>query len=941
MQKKNIESIYRLSSTQEGILYQCLKSPDAGYYHSQFSCRLAHLKDAQKWQQVWANIIEQHAVLRTFFTWEKRDQPLQIVRETVQLPWQSFNWSNDSEQYIEQQWSGLKRRDKDRGFNLSKAPLIRFYLSKISSENYQFLVSFHHILLDGWSQRLLFDQALKDYAVGDKGLLSVTQQQKSKTASFEQFINWLSVQDKQAVMTHWTGYLDGFNSPTLIASRSVLTVAALENGAAKTAYLDLSAAEAQQLAQSAKQHQVTLNNLFSGALAILIANETNQSDVVFGTTVSGRPTELPGCNQTAGMFINTLPMRVVIKPEQQMAQWLKQLQHDQAANLQYSHSSLSDIQKLANLPKSQALFDTILVVENLPISRQTNLSLQTGEQLTVSQVHYEEYSHYPLAILVDLSEGIQLIAIYQSQLIETAKAEAILQQLALLLRNMAGSLDQSVISISGNVLEQTNIKSSEASLEAIHQYIERYANLSPEKLAVQAGSANDDEKLTYLELNQRANRLAHYLINLGFAERSAIAVLLGRGINTVISFLAILKTGAAYVPLDATHPSERIALILSDLHNSSTIEKFAVLTDTPNSELALPESAIININTIKQETQGLAETNPAIDISSAALAYIIYTSGSTGTPKGVMISHRSLINSTLARNNYYPQQPDVFLVLSSLATDSSIAGIYWSLCSGKSLVISTTRAEQDLRALGKLIQDNGVTHLLCIPSLYFLLLENINSSQLSSLNTVIVAGEACSAAVIAQHQTKLPNTQLYNEYGPSEFTVWATVAALNDWQAGEPIPIGKTIANTTAYVLNKHRQLTKKGEAGELYLGGDNLANGYLDDSVKTRENFVPNPFSDGENQSQTLYKTGDLVRYCDDETLEFVGRADNQIKVRGNRLEPEEVESLLNGHPDVLESVVFLQNHSTADATPAALAAKLNELAPEVVLRLLEEIDL
>lgn len=943
MQKKNIQSIYRLSSTQEGILYQCLKSPDAGYYHSQFSCRLEQLDDAEKWQQVWAKIVEQHAVLRTFFTWEKRDQPLQIVRERVQFPWQSLDWIGDTKQQIEQKWSGLKRRDKDLGFNLSKAPLIRFSLIRTGSESYLFLISFHHILFDGWSQRLLFDQALNDYAAKANDSLHISQENDSDSASFERYVNWLSVQDKQIEMAHWASYLKGFESPTLLSSESER-----ENTEPKMACLDFTASEVERLKRSAKQYQITLNNLFSGALAMVIANETNQSDVVFGATVSGRPIDLAGCNKTVGMFINTLPMRVSVQPDLQVAQWLKKLQNDQAVNLQYSHSALSDIQRLAELPQGQALFDTILVVENLPGSVQSNLNEPNSNQLQVNQVLYQEYSHYPLAILVDLSEGIKLIAIYQSELINSEKADNILQQLAALLRSMASSLDQSVKLLSN--LSQQSVKmlpESGASLplgnpnfSAIHQYIENYTELNPEKLAVQANGRSGDESLSYAELNQRANRLAHYLISLDFAQRSAIAVLLDRGVNSIVSFLAILKTGAAYVPLDTTHPSQRIADILSDLYNSATIEKFAVLTDlSSNIELTLPPEAIININEIDDKNPNFTTINPAIDIPHSALAYIIYTSGSTGKPKGVMISHQNLINSTLARNHYYPQQPEVFLVLSSLATDSSIAGIYWSLCSGQTLVISATRAEQDLISLGKVIQNNGVTHLLCIPSLYFLLLENMHSAALSSLKTVIVAGEACSAKVITQHQTKLPNTKLYNEYGPSEFTVWATVSQLDNWQAGKPIPIGKAIANTSVYVMNEQRQLMPKGTVGELYLGGGNLAEGYLNDPTKTQQKFVHNPFSEIENQPATLYKTGDLVRYCDQENLEFIGRTDNQIKIRGNRIEPEEIENALNSHPDVKESVVFLQHGSSEKLSLAALAMQLTELEPDIAQQLLREI--
>lgn len=953
MSNKNIESIFRLSPSQEGILYQCLKEPDQGYYHSQFSCCLSSLKDAEKWHQIWAELVKQHGSLRTFFTWEKRDQPLQVVRERVSLPWQTLDWRESTPEEQTQKWIGLKSRDKDLGFNLSKAPLARCALARVSSEEYWFLFSFHHILLDGWSQRLLFEQAVESYNAclgedskifsSDKIVSTKTKAstESSQPASFERFIQWLSVQDEEQSLAYWSDYLSGFSTPTHLGKNTD----GFSSSASTSIDLQLSQLESTAVFEFVKRNQVTLNNLLVGALALLISQETGKDDVVFGTTFSGRPADLPDCVNTVGMFINTLPVRTNIPRQESVLTWLKRLQSELANSLQHSHSALNRIQKSIDLDSTSGLFDTILVIENLPAKRQQEAELTEG--LVVDRIHYEEYSHYPLAILVDLSNGINLIAVYQPNAIESEKVNQILDNLRHLIVMLIQDPRQTIESFTG-ILSKTHDLTDqpcttvleEQNVTGIHQYIEKAAERYPQKLALVGKANGTEESLNYAQLNDKANQLALHLIGLGFGHHSALAVYLERGNASVISFLAILKTGAAYIPLDSTHPEERIALILSDLDASEVIHNFAVLTDAETTKsLSQSKMRCINIDDKQSEIGRLPSHNPNVVFDSNWLAYVIYTSGSTGEPKGVMVSHGSLINSTLARESFYGELPDVFLLLSSLATDSSIAGIYWTLCTGQTLVVAESRAEQNLVNLANTIQRFQVTHLLCIPSLYFLLLENVDVQKLSTLKTAIVAGEACAPHVIEQHLDKLSKTKLFNEYGPSEFTVWATACQLNDWHVGNSIPIGQGIANSTLYVVDEFGQLAEHGSVGELYLTGPNLAQGYLNDELKTQQKFVRNEFENMQSNSQILYRTGDLVRYCDEVNLEYIGRTDNQIKIRGNRIEPEEVERALNSHPDILEALLVMENNEEGARTPAEIANDLSKLDPQLAEQILREV--
>jgi amino acid adenylation domain-containing protein len=437
----------------------------------------------------------------------------------------------------------------------------------------------------------------------------------------------------------------------------------------------------------------------------------------------------------------------------------------------------------------------------------------------------------------------------------------------------------------------------------IHELFEAQVECAPDAVAVVCG----DEQLSYRELNQRASQLAHHLQKLGVGPEVRVGLCVERSLGLVVGLLGILKAGGAYVPLDPAYPSARLAFMLEDA-------RVAVLLTQERLREQLPRQAIPLV-CLDSEWEVIAQQRVA-DVCSQVtpenLAYVIYTSGSTGQPRGVLVSHRNLVHSTDARMAYYSEPVRNLLLLSSIAFDSSVASIFWTLCQGGALWLPTETLQYDPRQLAALIARSHISHILSPPSLYAHLLAEAEPRQLESLGTVIVGGEACSRDLVLSHRERRPKASLFNEYGPTEATVWSTVYACLSPSVPTSIPIGRPIANTQVYILDRHLQPVPVGVPGELHIGGAGVARGYLNRPDLTAEKFIANPFST--DPGARLYRTGDLVRYLPDGNIEFLGRLDNQVKIRGFRIELGEIEAVLQQHPAVHEAVVVMRADTPGD---------------------------
>jgi len=631
-----------------------------------------------------------------------------------------------------------------------------------------------------------------------------------------------------------------------------------------------------------------------------------------------------------------------------------------------------------------------VVVENFATSdEKLDVNQDDDSAITMRDSVYTEYSHYPLAILVQPGNQLHITAVFQETGISQNQAQHLLDCLGAVLKQMSANLDLTLSQVkteqhtffahaglTKNAVEKNALKeidqdnnlqtsSQPNELQACFQGIETLANESADALALidlnenklndkQLGHKNQDHQyqtetqatthFSYQALNEQANQLAHLLISKGVSRGDIVPILLERSYQSIISVLAVSKCGAAYAIFDPELAPSRLKSMIATLEQQKT---WVISTSSLAEKLS---SSDVDTLMLDEQTLSMWSTdNPNISVDSEDLAYVIYTSGTTGTAKGVKVSHRALSHSTFARAAYYESSPKVFLHISSLSTDSAIAGLYWTLCSKGTLLLAAKHAEQDCRQLGEDIRKYDVSHTLCIPSLYKLILENASTQDLSALHSVILAGESCPQALVQEHQNVLPTTRLFNEYGPSEYCVWATAEELTSYSSNQAISIGKVISNTYAYVLDEAKNPVEKGEVGELYLSGNNIADGYLNDPAKSAEVFLSNPFysydedglatkTEASRHLQMMYKTGDKVKQLDDERYVFVGRADHQLKIRGFRIEPEEIEKVLTEHEAVTEALVYAQSEPYSDEELVQALTQMDEHEAKRLLLAIEK---
>ncbi len=1022
---KNVTDIYPLSPVQLGMLFHTLANAQAGVYVNQYTCQLHGSLQPELWRQAWQKTVARHPVLRTAFLWEELEEPLQIVRQEVDLPWQELDWRDLSEAEQTTQLEAFLQRDRAQGFDLAQAPVLRLTLIQLRGSTvtasdrplnppilgdptltspqdweagaaniYQLIWSSHHLLFDGWSLPLIWQDMLAYYAARQQG----TQPQLTPIRPYRDYIAWHQSQDFTAAEAFWRSQLQSFTEPTpLPAARTgISTSNALYRQSAKT----LPSSLTDQLKALARQHRLTLNTLIQGAWALLLSHYSSKDEVIYGAVVSGRPAELNGVENMVGLFINTLPVHVAVDPNQSLIPWL-QARHQQQLDLRrYEATPLTDIQRWSDIPAGNSLFESIVVFENYPTVSAPNLGFET------MNARYLEQSNYPLALLVVPGESLELLLLFDPARFEAEAIARLLDHLELLLTAFVEQPQRTLADLPRlTAAEQQQLANWEQTDYpqncTIHQLIEAQVQKTPDAEAV----VFEGQALTYAELNQRADQLAAMLRSRGVGQGDRVALCLHPSLDRIISILAVLKAGAAYVPLDPAYPAARLTYCLQDTEPRLVVTQRSV-------ELPDTDVRCLYLDGMEEALQGTQETretrhvaslqgdgattpsshlpiSPSPHLTSDNLAYIIYTSGSTGQPKGVMVSHRNLVHSTTARSHVYPDPVGRFLLLSSIAFDSSVAGIFWTLCQGGTLILPPERIEQDLQQLVTLIAEQRITHTLCVPTLYALLLNAADPQQLATLHTVIVAGEACPRTLAQQHHAKLPNTLLYNEYGPTEATVWATAyripyslreGSANDPAQGQPselppgpIAIGHPIPNTQIYLLNQHLQPVPTGAIGELYIAGDGVSQGYWQQPEKTAAAFVEwqgsqvagwksksvqEPGTGNRLRRERsadirhvktrpvassplrLYKTGDLARYRANGTLEWLGRCDRQVKIRGYRIELGEIEDALRSQVDVQEAVVIAPALAPSAATVESLVAALASLDAATAEALLTSVE-
>jgi len=923
---KNVEAIYLLSPLQEGLLFHTVAAPGSGVYVVQVDLTLEGELDIPSLRRAWESVADRHAALRTLFLWKGRNQPLQVVRRQVALPWTQLDWRHSSPEQQECDLADFLAQDRTQGFMLDQAPLMRFALVRTGDCTWQFLWSFHHLILDGWSYAIVVKEVLGLYRAFCRGENLVL----PPVRTYREHIAWLQKQDRSKAEQFWLAELRGFAAPTPFGVDRV--AAAGGNGHHRRQRLELPDATAAALRSFARERRLTLNTLVQGAWAILLSRYSGEDDVVFGVTSSGRPDTLSGAESVVGLFINSIPLRARVDPEAELLIWLQELQAHQLETRRYENTPLTAIQKWSDVPAGSPLFESLLAFENYPRKPVQGLE---SDGLAVTGVRYFEQMSFPLALQVFPDSTFACEVEYDSGRFDEPTIGRMLGHLQTLLEAMPADpnrclRDMPILTEPERrqlLVDWSDTAADVPCQEPLHHLFEQQVERTPNRLAVVFG----DEQLTYHELNQRANQLAHYLRSRGVAQEVLVGVYMERSVEMIVSVLAILKSGGAYVPLDPNHPSARVETILDDAQVELVLTQ-AHLSGHLQLHSRVVSPLDVQHNAIRKESL----LNPAPLNTPGNLAYVLYTSGSTGRPKGVAIEHGSATTFVRwAQTIFTPEDLKGVLFSTSLCFDLSVFEIFVTLSSGGTLVV----AENALQ-FKTLSAAREVTLINTVPSAMAELV--CAGNWPGQVRTVNLAGETLlnKLAQAIYAQTGVQN--VYNLYGPTEATTYSTWMRVANGATKDPT-IGRPIANTQTYILDRWRHPVPIGVAGELYLGGAGLARGYWRRPELTTDRFVPNPFTTG--PGARLYRTGDRARYLSDGNIEYLGRIDHQVKLRGFRIELGEIETVLGQHPAVRECVVIVRDDESdtkrlvaycvlAENTPLeSLRSHLKERLPDYMV--------
>ncbi|MFT5807889.1 MAG: amino acid adenylation domain-containing protein, partial [Moritella dasanensis] len=869
---------YALTPMQQGMFLHSSSSSESLYFN-QTVVELNGELDTSAFIQAWLQTVNAEQALKAAFEETSNGEPVQWFAKDAELPVHRYNWLGLYKREQQQRLDDLCIEDRAQGFNLAQPPLMRLHLIHIAEGQYWLIWSRHHLIVDAWCSSLVIKDVLHRYLNLTGKVLSTPQVRPQ----FEQYISWLARQDMTQSHQFWRDQLADFNTPLVLVKGNQ------DDGF----YLDdykLSASLTQNIKGMSKREGVTLNAVIQSAWALTLARHSGKHDVVFGMTSSGRPADLEQAQQIIGIFINTLPVRVNLFETMTVPQLLQNT-HQQGAELrEHEYTSLVDIHAQSELSAGQSLFDTLLVFENEAMSESSEIS----QHLSVRPLSGYERNSIPLTITImphqqlvfrvgcnggklSYSASKHMLASLESILTQMVKAES--QPLGLLLGASASN------EFVGKSQKQW------ADNWCLEKQILNVAKYSPDAIAI----CDQDCELTYTQLISRATHLAQALSERGIGVNSSVAICQQRNTELLVSLLAVLWSGAAYIPLDPNQPSARLALILAQA------EPDIILVDEQAIELSTGSVQTTLASLLQHCTKDESWLDAQLLPHPEQLAYTIFTSGSTGIPKGVQISRRAFANFLQSMMEITGlNAKDKLLAVTTLGFDIAGLEMFLPLLVGGQVVMASYDASRDGQQLAELIKQQSITVMQATPITWKMLTEqaSLNWSNL----TVLTGGEALQPSLAQSIVAK--GARLFNVYGPTETTVWSSAVALNKHSAAQP-HLGSPIANTDFYVLDDWFNPVANGVEGELFIGGEGLARGYTNQPSLTAEVFMPDPFST--IAGARMYQTGDVVCINSQGNMEFIGRKDFQIKLRGYRIEAGEIEAILSATPGVKDVVIQL----------------------------------
>ncbi|WP_086879646.1 non-ribosomal peptide synthetase [Streptomyces rhizosphaericus] len=896
MTRAAIDDVLPLWPLQEGLLFQTLYGEEKlDVYVAQILIDLDGPMDAGAMRDSVATLLRRHPNLRASFRYEKLSRPVQVIAREVPVPWREFDLTGLDERAQERELERLAAEEAAHRFDLGAGPLLRFTLIKLGPNTSRLMFNSHHILLDGWSTaRLMFELFEIYHRRGDdSGLPPVT--------PYREALSWLERQDRAAAENAWRTVLAEVEEPTLLAP---------DDAGARTVPAELVITMPDELAarvrETARRNDLTLSAVFQGCWALLLGQLTGRDDVVFGSTVSVRPAELAGADQMVGLFINSVPVRVRVRPDESLLSLLTGMQRQAAGMVEHHHLSLPDIQRAAG---RGTLFDTLTVTENYPMGGD-DLPELPGD-LTLTGARGTDANHYPLSIAALPGDGLRLHFGYRQELFTREDIEVLGDRFRRLFAAFADDPEQLIGRLpllsdaeADRMLALGMPAQPLPGGDVIPALFAEQVRLHPDAVAL----VHEDTSLSYAELDRRANRLARTLIERGAGPERVVALALRRSPELVVAMLAVLKAGAAYLPVDISYPADRIAYLLTDAGPALVLATAASAEVIPD-VCAAPRVLLDDPATVRE-----TDARPDTEIepgerrgatTPANPAYVIYTSGSTGRPKGVMVTHSGLAGLVATNVERFGVGPGSrVLQFSSPSFDAAVWETYTALLTGAALVLAPATRLQPGRALVELVAEHQVTHALIPPAALAVLTEDLPSIRL-----LVVGGEASAPELV---EAWSGGRTMINAYGPTESTVCVSLS--------EPLsgavapPMGTALGTARLRVLDGALRPVPPGVTGELYVSGPCLARGYLNRPGVTAERFVADPYRGG---GERMYRTGDLVRWNTEgehPVLEFAGRADDQVKIRGFRIELGEIESVLAAHERIDRAVVVVREPTPGD---------------------------
>jgi amino acid adenylation domain-containing protein/non-ribosomal peptide synthase protein (TIGR01720 family) len=893
----SIEDAYPLRPMQEGLLYEYLRDPKTEAYFEQMTFRMEGALNLEAFKLSWQDLVDRHPALRSSFLVKDAPMPVQVIWKHRQLPIEIIDLRQSTPPEKESAIRRFEENDRNNAFDLTLGPLMRLTVFQLDSNNVHIVWSHHHIIMDGWCVGILYE----DWQALYEARISSSSAQLPPPADIRPYLQWLQTWDRNAAREFWNGQLEGL--PHVTSLPKLQQAESIQGYAYQELNISLDAGKWHSLQESAAHLRTTTSNVLQALWALCLARLNDTDDVCFGLIVSGRPESIPQIEKMVGLFINAIPVRVSLQNVQTIESLVQRMHTISEARHGHEYLPLAEINECSD--SVSTAFDHLFVLENYPMEEELRNGERTGPEtgnLRLYQVEGYERTHLDFNLIAVPGECLELKFTYNAAVIEPAVIKRVADLYSVFIDTVLANPTANLgIFPTLSVEDEEQIREwnnrtvdypTEATVTSLFgNSVEQF----PNRTALRCG----EEELSYAELNQAANRLANNLIERGVTEHDRIAVWLPRDVRMVIAILGIQKAGAIFVPLDPEYPEERIRFILQDSEAQWVIHDL----DHPFTGGAVPTVAL-------SDTSTGSDVDPAIRYSPDSGLYVIYTSGSTGQPKGCQISHRNLVRlMTNTAFDFDFNEKDTWVVAHSFCFDFSVWELYGALLYGGCCVIASRETVRDTRQFLRLLAKEKITILNQTPAAFYALMDAVlqESKQPElAVRSVIFGGDRLNTSYLKPWVDIYPleKVSLINMYGITETTVHVTFHRITqeeiESQGGQSI-IGRPLPETTVWVLDKDKQLLPIGFPGELYVGGTGVSQGYLNRPELNAERFIDHPLARGGK----LYRTGDLGRLREDGLLEYLGRNDHQVQIRGFRIEIGEIEAAFLKHISVEKVVV------------------------------------